>query len=45
MSKFLVRVDSDLIDEFRKQHPEIEGLSATGVVDVMLRKALKEAKE
>lgn len=50
MGKFLVRIESDLIDEFRAQHPEIDfdGLSATAIVDLMLRTLLiklKEAKE
>ena len=40
----MVRVSRKLVEEFRDSHPELEGLTYTAVVEVMLRKAL-EAQE
>lgn len=43
---YMVRVPSDLVDKYRDEHPELKGISATGLVEIMLRKALdKEEKQ
>jgi hypothetical protein len=34
----LVRVDEELLEQYRKDKPELEGLTYTGIVDFMLRK-------
>lgn len=38
----LVRVDTELVEQFRESHTELKGLTYTAIVEVMMRKALKE---
>jgi hypothetical protein len=39
----LVRVETALLQQARKLFPESQGLTATGLVDLLIRKVLKEA--
>ena len=36
----LVRINTDLIEEYRKDKPKLQGLTYTAIVDVMLRDVL-----
>lgn len=44
-NEVMVRVDSKLLEKFRENHPELERLSYTAVVQVMLLKALEKEVE
>ena len=39
--RVIVRVDVDLLESYRKNHPELKGLTYSAVTDVILRKAIK----
>lgn len=34
----MVRVPKDLVDDYIEKHPELRGISATGIVKIMLMK-------
>ena len=40
----LVRVRTQLVEEYRKAHPQLSGLSFSGVVEVMLRELMELLK-
>lgn len=44
MERIMVRVDSELVEQYRNRHPELKSLDTTKIVDVMLREALKKVK-
>jgi len=41
----LVRVPVDLIDRLREANPELEGISATDLVKIILRRSLEYGKK
>jgi len=40
-----INVNKELVDQLKEKYPETKGLTYTGLVDLMLRKVLKEASK
>jgi len=38
--RVIVRADIDLLDSYRKDHPELEGVTYSALTDIILRKAI-----
>ena len=45
MHAVMVRVETWLLEEAHTKFPETKGLTATGLVDYLIRKALKETQK
>ena len=41
--KVHIIANKELLDSYRKNRPELKGLTYTALADIMLRKAIKEA--
>lgn len=42
--RVIVRVDVDLLESYRKNHPELKNLTYTALTDTILRKVVEESK-